>query len=70
MHEACRDSGIPVGVLPIEVSLVVQADETADLVPPNFSSRMYEWRNRMLRMVARPYISWKMKPRASKSIAA
>ncbi|HVR43598.1 MAG TPA: radical SAM protein, partial [Thermoanaerobaculia bacterium] len=46
MHEACRDAGIPVGVLPIEVSLVVQPEETADLIEPNFRSSWYGARNR------------------------
>ena len=31
LYEACRDAGLPVGVLPIEVSLVVQPEEAADL---------------------------------------
>ena len=35
LYEACRDAGLPIGILPIEVSLVVQPEETADLVPPN-----------------------------------
>ncbi len=37
IYEACRDAALPVGILPIEVSLVVQPEETADLVAPNIS---------------------------------
>ena len=68
VHTACRNAGIPVGVLPIEVSLVVQPDETAELVTPNLSTRMYEWRNWMLRQLARPYIAWKLRPRPSRGM--
>ncbi len=34
LYEACRDAGLPVGILPIEVSLVVQPEEAADRWPP------------------------------------
>lgn len=64
LHEACRDAGIPVGILPIEVSLVVQPDETEDLVMPNFASWMYGMRNRMMKQFAKPYIAWKKRPAA------
>ena len=36
--EACRDAGLPVGILPIEVSLVVQPEEAADLAAPSEGS--------------------------------
>jgi hypothetical protein len=62
MHETCRDAGLPVGVLPIEVSLVVQPEETAQLVAPNISSRVYAAKNWALRQVAKPYVAWKMRP--------
>ncbi len=64
LWEACRDAGIPVGVLPIEVSLVVQPEECADLVEPGLSSSLYQWKNWMLRQAARPYVAWKGRPRA------
>ncbi|MGA7613668.1 MAG: radical SAM protein [Thermoanaerobaculia bacterium] len=70
LHEACRDAGIPVGVLPIEVSLVVQPEETIDLVEPNLKSAFYDWKNGVLRTLARPYVSWKMRPRAISGTAA
>ena len=64
MHQACRRAGLPVGVLPIEVSLVVQPEETADLVTPNFASSWYTLRNRALRWIARPYVARKCRPAA------
>jgi hypothetical protein len=65
LYEACRDAGLPVGVLPIEVSLVVQPEETADLLPPSFSTRLYQWKLAALRQLARPYVAWKRRPRAA-----
>jgi hypothetical protein len=62
LHEACRRARIPTGVLPIEVSLVVQPEETADLVEPNLASRLYAAQNRLLRWVAAPYVAWKCHP--------
>jgi hypothetical protein len=61
---ACRQAGLPVGVLPIEVSLVVQPEETRELVEPSFSSCLYEWKLGALRAIARPYVAWKRRPRA------
>jgi sodium-dependent dicarboxylate transporter 2/3/5 len=63
LYEACRRGGIPVGVLPIEVSLVVQAEEARALAEPNVANTMYAWRNRALRQLARPYVQWKLRPR-------
>jgi hypothetical protein len=65
LWEACRDAGLPVGILPIEVSLVVQPEETRDLVRPSLSSRLYSWKLAALRQLARPYIAWKRRPRAA-----
>jgi hypothetical protein len=65
LHEACRNAGLPVGVLPIEVSLVVQPEETEDLVAPNLSSRLYQWKLAALRQLVRPYVAWKRRPRAA-----
>jgi hypothetical protein len=62
LHERCRRANLPIGVLPIEVSLVVQADETEDLVAPNLSSTWYRFRNRALRWMAAPYVAWKRRP--------
>jgi solute carrier family 13 (sodium-dependent dicarboxylate transporter), member 2/3/5 len=65
LWDACRRSGLPVGVLPIEVSLVVQPEETADLAPPSFSSRLYRWKLAALRQAARPYVAWKLLARGA-----
>jgi hypothetical protein len=63
LWEACRDAGLTVGVLPIEVSLVVQPEETAGLLVPTLSSRLYQWKLAALRQLARPYVAWKLRPR-------
>ncbi len=63
LYDACRDADLPIGILPIEVSLVVQPEECAELVKPTFSSRVYEWERAMLRALARPYVAWKTRPR-------
>ncbi len=65
LHQACRRSGLPVGVLPIEVSLVVQPEETAQLVEPTMADRIYGMKNWTLRQLARPYVAWKMRPAAA-----
>jgi sodium-dependent dicarboxylate transporter 2/3/5 len=59
LWEACRRAGLPVGILPIEVSLVVQPEETRDLVEPSFASSLYGWKLSALKALARPYIAWK-----------
>jgi hypothetical protein len=63
LYEACRSVGLPIGILPIEVSLVVQPEEAADLVAPSLASRVYEWELSALRTLARPYVAWKAMPR-------
>lgn len=59
LHEACRRARMPIGILPIEVSLVVQPEETEDLVESNLASTLYRLQNRVLRHLARPYVRWK-----------
>ena len=59
LHESCRRAGLPVGILPIEVSLVVQPEEAAGLVEPAFADRAYRAKNWMLRQLAKPYVRWK-----------
>jgi solute carrier family 13 (sodium-dependent dicarboxylate transporter), member 2/3/5 len=63
--EACRRAGLPVGILPIEVSLVVQPEETRGLTRRSFSSILYAMKLAALRQLARPYIAWKRSPRAA-----
>ncbi|MFL6244763.1 MAG: radical SAM protein [Thermoanaerobaculia bacterium] len=62
LHESCRRAKLPVGILPIEVSLVVQVEETADLVEKNAASTMYAMKNRALRWLATPYVAAKRRP--------
>lgn len=64
-YQACRRAGIPVGVLPIEVSLVVQPEEGGELVEPTFGTRMYQMKLAFLRQAAKPYVAWKMRPRTA-----
>jgi len=59
LHQACRRAGLPVGILPIEVSLIVQPEETADLIEPVFADHMYAAKNWTLRQLAKPYVAWK-----------
>jgi hypothetical protein len=63
LWEACRAARLPVGVLPIEVSLVVQPEECVDLVEPTFSSWLYGCGLDALRLAAKPYVAWKRRPR-------
>ena len=59
-----RDAGLPVGILPIEVSLVVQPEEAAALAAPRAGFPVYEWKLAALRQVARPYVAWKRRPKS------
>ena len=66
LWETVKRAGLPVGVFPeIQVSLVVQPEETADLVPPSLSGALYEAKLAAIRVLARPYIWWKRRPRAA-----
>lgn len=65
VYEACRRGGIPVGVLPIEVSLVVNPEEGGELVEPTLGVRMYQMKLAFLRQAAKPYIAWKLRPRVA-----
>ena len=66
LWEAVRKAGLPVGVFPeIQVSLVVQPEETAELAPPSLSTTLYQAKLAAIRTLARPYIWWKRRPRAA-----
>jgi hypothetical protein len=69
LHESCRRAGLPVGILPIEVSLVVQPEETAGLVEPSLAGDLYAFKNSALRQLARPYVAWKLRPHGSRARA-
>ncbi len=64
LHESCRRARLPVGILPIEVSLVVQPEEAAGLIEPALQDHIYAARNWGLRQIARPYIALKKRPAA------
>ncbi|HXH42036.1 MAG TPA: radical SAM protein [Thermoanaerobaculia bacterium] len=64
LHESCRRARLPVGILPIEVSLVVQPEEAAALIEPTLRDHIYAARNWSLRQLARPYIAYKKRPAA------
>jgi len=71
LWNAVRRASLPVGILPgIQVSLVVQPEEAADLVPPTFSSRLYEAKLAALRALAKPYVAWKLRPKSGRVAAA
>ena len=58
--------GLPVGILPgIQVSLVVQPEEAAELVPQTLGTRLYETKLAALRALAKPYVAWKRRPRGA-----
>lgn len=62
LHESCRRAGLPIGILPIEVSLVVQAEEAGGLVERSLGWRAYRAKNWALRQLARGYVAWKLRP--------
>jgi len=62
LWEACRRARLPVGVLPIEVSLVVQPEECERLAAPSAGSWLYRRRLDALRLAAKPYVAWKRRP--------
>lgn len=65
LHESCRRAGLPIGILPIEVSLVVQPEEASALVKPTFADHAYRLKNWTLRQLAKPYVAWKLRPDAA-----
>ena len=70
VYEACRKNGIPIGAAPnIEVSLIVQPDDTRYLAPSKPATWAYEAFLRVARAAARPLFASKMRPIASKSKA-
>ena len=65
LYSACRRAGLPIGILPIEVSLVVQPEEARELVENSLPTRFYEAKLSLLRTLARPYTAWKTRLRAA-----
>jgi hypothetical protein len=62
VYEACRRNWIPIGAAPnIEVSIVVNPDDTALLAKRNARFYVYEAYRRLARVAARPIFSRKMR---------
>jgi hypothetical protein len=71
LWRAVTRARLPVGILPgIQVSLVVQPEEAADLVPDTLASLVYEAKLAALRTLARPYVAWKLRPKGPAATAA
>jgi hypothetical protein len=63
VYEACRRHWLPIGVAPnIEVSLVVNPDETALLADRTLGFYTYEAYRRLARVAAGPIFNWRMRP--------
>ena len=68
VYDACRRHRVPIGLAPnIEVSLVVNPDDTALLAERNASFYSYELWRRSMRLMARPVFWWRMRARRRKS---
>jgi len=64
MYQACRKNNIPIGMAPnIEVSLIVNPDDAKYLAPRNPAWHWYELKLKALRLLARPYFRWQLRPR-------
>jgi len=62
VYDACRRHRLPIGAAPnIEVSLVVNPDETALLAPRNLAFYRYELWRRTVKLAARPVFGMKMR---------
>jgi hypothetical protein len=63
VYDACRRYRIPIGLAPnIEVSLVVNPDDTALLARRNWAFYRYELWRRALRVAARPVFATRTRP--------
>ncbi|MFH1857484.1 MAG: hypothetical protein ABH845_01075 [Candidatus Omnitrophota bacterium] len=68
MYEACMRNRIPIGIVPnIEVSLIVQPDDAQYLATPTMSHRAYRTWLRALKLLARPYFAFKLRPRPARA---
>ncbi len=65
VYDACRRNWIPIGAAPnIEVSIVVNPDDTALLAPRTAGFYVYEAYRRAARVLARPVFARRMRARA------
>jgi hypothetical protein len=68
VYEACRRHWIPIGAAPnIEVSLVVNPDDTALLADRTPAFYAYEAFRRGVKLLARPLFAWKQRPRPARA---
>lgn len=68
MYEACRKNHIPIGLAPnIEVSLIVNPDDSRYLAPKNWKTRLYDMELGLMRRLAQPIFAREMKPRPMKA---
>jgi len=64
VYEACRRNSIPIGLTPnIEVSLIVQPDDTRYLAPPGLPTRLYDLKLAAMSLVAKPLFATRRRPR-------
>lgn len=71
VYQACRRNWIPVGAAPnIEVSIVVNPDDTALLVPRTPGFYVYEAYRRTVRALARPLFARRMRPQPRRNPGA
>jgi hypothetical protein len=64
VYRACRRRWIPIGAAPnIEVSIVVNPDDTVFLAEPGLHTRAYEWYRRAARAMAAPMFRRRLRPR-------
>lgn len=71
LYDACRRHWLPVGAAPnIEVSLVVNPDDTLFLASPSAGVYAYETWRRAVRQFARPVFAWRMRPRVRRKSGA
>ena len=64
VYRACRRHWIPIGAAPnIEVSLVVNPDDTAYLAEPGLRTTAYEWYRKAVKLAAAPMFRRRMRPR-------
>lgn len=69
VYQACRRHWIPIGAAPnIEVSLVVNPDETAFLAERNAGFYVYEGFRRLAKLAARPIFARRLQPRTRRRI--
>ena len=70
MWRAMVRNRVPMEIIPnIEVSLIVQPGDAAYLAPRDLGWRAYRARNSVLRTLASPFVSWKLKPHPVKASA-